>query len=61
MILFIILSLILNLLLIHNFKKLSILLNIFDIPDDNRKLHKNKVASIGGVIFFCNFVLFLFS
>lgn len=58
MILFIILSLILNLLLIYNFKKLSILLNIFDIPDDNRKLHKNKVASIGGVIFFCNFVLF---
>ena len=51
MILFIILSLILNLLLIYNFKKLSILLNIFDIPDDNRKLHKNKVASIEELFF----------
>ncbi len=51
-------SIILNILIILFFKKLSNSLNIFDIPDDKRKLHQGKVASIGGFIFFLNLILF---
>ena len=58
MTLFISISLIIILLLIIFFKNLSDLINIFDIPDKNRKLHINKTASIGGVIFFINLTLF---
>ena len=42
------------------FNKISILLNIFDIPDEDRKFHQKKVAPIGGVLFFINLIFLLF-
>lgn len=50
-IIFIILS---NFFIIFYFKHISKFLNIFDIPNENRKIHKTKVANIGGLIFFFN-------
>ena len=60
MITFILYSFIINLIFYIFFNKISNLLNIFDIPDSNRKLHKNKVACLGGILFFINLILFLF-
>ena len=51
-------SIILNFFLVVFFNNLSNALGIFDAPDNKRKLHKTNVASIGGVIFFLNLVLF---
>lgn len=58
MLYFISASIILNFFLVLFFKNLSNALGIFDAPDNKRKLHKTSVASIGGVIFFLNIVLF---
>ncbi len=58
MLFFISASVIINLVLVYYFKNLSNYIDIFDIPDDNRKLHKHQVPSIGGVIFFVNLILF---
>jgi UDP-GlcNAc:undecaprenyl-phosphate GlcNAc-1-phosphate transferase len=60
MITFILYSFIINLIFYIFFNKISNLLNIFDTPDSNRKLHKNKVACLGGILFFINLILFLF-
>ena len=60
MITFILSSFIINSLFYIFFNKISNLLNIFDTPDSNRKLHKNKVACLGGILFFINLILFLF-
>jgi UDP-GlcNAc:undecaprenyl-phosphate GlcNAc-1-phosphate transferase len=44
------------------FKRISKILNIFDEPNQKRKIHKIKIANIGGVIIFSNlFFIFLFS
>ena len=51
-------SIILNFFLVLFFNNLSNALGIFDVPDNKRKLHKTSVASIGGVIFFLNLILF---
>ena len=58
MLFFILISVIINMILVYFFKNLSNYIDIFDIPDDDRKLHTHKVPSIGGVIFFGNFILF---
>tara|TARA_B100001564_G_C20666023_1_gene683833 strand:- start:2739 stop:3737 length:999 start_codon:yes stop_codon:yes gene_type:complete len=58
MLYFISVSIFLNVVLIIFFEKLSSLLGIFDKPDKERKLHKGSIASIGGVIFFLNLILF---
>ena len=52
----------LNLLFYFKLSKISVYLNIYDYPDNLRKLHKNKTPIIGG-IFNCIFVsiLILFS
>jgi UDP-GlcNAc:undecaprenyl-phosphate GlcNAc-1-phosphate transferase len=53
--------LILNILLIIFFNKFSKLINLFDNPDDARKLHKKPIASIGGFLIFINlFIYFIF-
>lgn len=59
MTIFIVFSLTVNVFLIVIFRNLSNFINIFDKPDKNRKLHKKKTASIGGVIFFINLILFM--
>ena len=43
-----------NFFIIFYFKRISKFINIFDIPNENRKIHKTKVANIGGFIFFFN-------
>lgn len=43
-----------NLLIIFFFNKISNVINVFDLPDKIRKNHKKKIASIGGFIFFLN-------
>jgi UDP-GlcNAc:undecaprenyl-phosphate/decaprenyl-phosphate GlcNAc-1-phosphate transferase len=52
---------ILNILLIIFFNKFSKLINLFDNPDNARKLHKRPIASIGGFLIFINlFIYFIF-
>lgn len=38
---------------------LTSLLNVFDIPDQNRKIHKNAIPVIGGFIIFFNIFIIL--
>ncbi len=40
-------------------KKISILLNLYDYPDNNRKIHSKPTLIVGG-IFFQNIILFYF-
>ena len=49
-----------NFLFIFYFKKISLFLNIFDIPDYKRKIHSKKIACIGGLLIFFN-LFFYFS
>ena len=51
-------SLITNFLIILKYKKISDFLNIYDYPDQERKIHLKKVPLIGGLIVYINFVLF---
>ncbi len=48
----------LNYFFFYNFYKISLYLNIFDKPS-KRKIHKKKVASIGGVFFLINFIFII--
>ena len=49
----------LNLLLFLNLDKIAKFLNFYDIPDNNRKLHSDKVPNIGGFFFLFNLFFFL--
>ena len=55
----ILVCLIVNFFLIINFDKIAHIINLFDEPDNKRKLHKNKVALLGGSIL--SFSLLIFS
>ena len=48
---------ILNFLFFLNFNKFAKKINLYDIPDYNRKIHIEKTASLGGIIFFINISL----
>lgn len=48
---------ILNFLFFLNFNKFAKKINLYDIPDYNRKIHFEKTASLGGIIFFINISL----
>jgi len=52
--------LILNFFLIYNFKYISKFFNIYDNPDNVRKLHKKKIPLLGGAIFLVNILFLLF-
>ncbi len=58
-IIFYLIIIILNFLFFLNLNKISNLLNIYDLPDFKRKIHKVKIPQIGGIIFFLNFFLYL--
>jgi UDP-GlcNAc:undecaprenyl-phosphate GlcNAc-1-phosphate transferase len=47
-----------NILILITFKKLSLFINVFDIPNKKRKKHIKKVASIGGFIIIINLSIF---
>lgn len=50
---------ILNILLLYNFKKISLKMNIFDFPSE-RKIHQKPIPPLGGTIFFINFLFIYF-
>jgi UDP-GlcNAc:undecaprenyl-phosphate GlcNAc-1-phosphate transferase len=50
---------ILNTFILIFFDKISNLINLFDIPDNKRKIHSKKVSQIGGFIFLSNILIFL--
>jgi len=56
---FFLFALILNFFFVLFFKKISILINLFDAPDHPRKLHNKPISAIGGVLVFINFSFFL--
>lgn len=60
MIFFIILQFAINTFIIISFDKISKLINLFDFPNNKRKLHKKKVALLGGSLFFLNILIFKF-
>lgn len=59
MINFIFISVIINLTICLFFDRISLRINVFDTPDESRKIHKKKVAAIGGFLFLINLILFL--
>jgi UDP-GlcNAc:undecaprenyl-phosphate/decaprenyl-phosphate GlcNAc-1-phosphate transferase len=51
-----------NLFFLLNYKKIASFLNIFDIPNESRKLHSSPVPILGGLILYLNLLLiFLFN
>jgi len=52
------LLLIFNFLFIKYFKNISTIIDLFDLPNKKRKIHKKKVACIGGVLIFSNITIF---
>ena len=58
MYLFLIILVLFNIYLIFFFKKFSIIINLFDVPDGKRKIHKRPVASIGGFFIFINLSIY---
>lgn len=58
-IIFFLTIILLNVTFFFNLGKLSKFVNIYDIPDFKRKIHKKKTPQIGGIIFFFNFCLYL--
>ena len=50
----------LNLLFFLFEKQISSFLNVYDYPDKDRKLHKQKISLIGGFFFYFNFLLISF-
>ncbi len=57
---FFILSII-NILIFFNFTKISKIINLYDLPDKNLKIHKNKTSLIGGSIVMLNIILIFFT
>lgn len=50
---------ILNLVLFYRYKLLAKINNIYDIPDNRRKIHKLPIPLIGGLIIYLNILFFL--
>jgi UDP-GlcNAc:undecaprenyl-phosphate GlcNAc-1-phosphate transferase len=59
MIFFFILLILINTFIVIYFDKISKLVNLFDIPDGKRKIHKKKVALLGGSMFLLNVFFFI--
>ena len=57
MINFYFLIVIVNLVIFLNLKKISQVINIFDLPDKRLKIHKKKTPLLGGTIFLINFLV----
>ncbi len=48
-----------NLILFFNYKYFAKLNNVFDIPDNNRKIHNLPIPLLGGLILYINIILYL--
>ena len=55
---FIIFFLIFNFIIFYNYTKISDILNIYDHPDQKRKVHLKKTSLIGGTIIYVNFLFY---
>jgi UDP-GlcNAc:undecaprenyl-phosphate GlcNAc-1-phosphate transferase len=55
----IIFFLIINFVFFFNLKKISFYINIYDIPDNIRKFHNNKVPLLGGIVLYLNIIFLL--
>jgi len=58
---FLLLILFLNLCIFLNYERLSRFVNLFDIPDNKRKLHQKKIPNIGGFFIIINLLFFYVS
>ena len=52
-------TIIINIILYFNLKKISKLFNLFDYPDNKRKIHKEPTAILGGLFLVINFLIIL--
>ena len=59
MIYFFISIILINTLILIYFDKISKLVNLFDLPDGGRKIHKKKTSLLGGGMFLLNFFFFI--
>jgi UDP-GlcNAc:undecaprenyl-phosphate GlcNAc-1-phosphate transferase len=50
-------TLIINLLIFLNYKKIAKLYKLYDTPDNLRKYHSHKIPLIGGLIFYLNILI----
>ena len=48
-----------NILIINIVLKSAHIINLYDIPDFSRKIHKKKIPLVGGILFFSNILLYL--
>ena len=48
-----------NLFFLFFFEQIAKYINIFDLPDDKRKIHTNKISLLGGLIFLINIFSYL--
>jgi len=49
-----------NFIILYNFNFFKKKINIFDYPDNKRKIHNEPVPLFGGLIFFLNIIFFIF-
>ena len=49
----------LNIIFILNYKYLAQIINIYDNPSEERKIHKTPVPILGGLFLFLNFIFFV--
>ena len=57
-IIFIFLTLVLNIIFLINLNKISKIINIFDFPNLTRKIHKKPTPLLGGLLIFFNIIFF---
>lgn len=57
--LFFLFLLCLNITIFLNLKYISSKIRIYDLPDNNRKIHNLKITKIGGIILFVNIILII--
>ncbi len=56
----IVFHIVLNLIIFYKFDRFSKIINVYDLPDNYRKLHTKKIPLIGGYIFLINIILYCF-
>ena len=48
-----------NFIIYYNYDSISKFINIYDKPDNKRKIHKNKIPLTGGILIFANIIFIL--
>ena len=56
---FLFIVLFVNFLFFYNLNSIAKIINIFDVPDNNRKIHKGKIPALGGLLIIFNIILFI--